>query len=81
MNDEKRVQLEALLETCRHLDAEIRYQPKYGHFIVMVQECGADPVSERMAHTIQETIQQKSAMYDRLVCYCFDPFSTMVYAI
>jgi len=81
MVDDKRAQLEAVLEVCRHLEAEVRYQPKYGHFTVMVLENSADPANERQAHIIQRTVQEKSAMYPRLVCFCFDPFSTMVYAI
>ncbi len=30
---------------------------------------------------IQETIKEQTAQYPNLVCYCFDPFSTLVYTV
>lgn len=81
MADEKKTQLEAVLKACRQLDAEVRYQPEYGHFTVMIREDGMAPADEQQARAIQEAIAEQSARFPRLVCYCFDPFSTMVYTI
>jgi len=39
------------------------------------------PYNEGPALAVQQEIQQKAAQYPNLVCYCFDPFSTLIYAI
>lgn len=77
----KHEQLTALLEKCSGLGAEIRYQPEYEHFTATVWEGWDDSLKEGEALTIQREIQQKAAQYPNLVCYCFDPFSTLVYTV
>ncbi len=81
MSDRKRHHLEAVLTVCEALGAEVRYRPECGHFTAMIWEDGAGAHSESGARSIQKKIQQKTAQYSNLVCYCFDPFSTLVYAI
>ena len=78
---EKQEQLEAMVAACGDVDAEVRYSPLHGHITIMVWEDGNNPENEMRALAIQQKIKQKSAQYPRLVCYCFDPFSTLVYAI
>ena len=33
------------------------------------------------ALAIQQEIQRTAAQYPTVVCYCFDPFSTLVYTV
>ncbi len=72
-------QLTELSAACRDLGAEVRYCPEYGHFTAMLWEDGK--LDEAQARSIQQTIQRSAARYPGLVCYCFDAFSTLVYAI
>lgn len=72
-------QLMELSEACRSLGAEVRYCPEYGHFTAMLWEDGT--LDEAQARSIQQTIQRLTARYPGLVCYCFDAFSTLVYAV
>lgn len=81
MNDGKQEQLEKMVAACRGLDADLRYRPESSHFTVLAWEKWDDPQSEDKAHLLQRQIQQMSAQYPNLVCYCFDPFSTLVYAV
>ena len=74
--DEKLRELSAF---CRNLGAEVRYHPEYGHFTAMLWE--EDQWSEAQARSIQEEIRQLTTSYPGLVCYCFDAFSTLVYAV
>lgn len=78
---EKQEQLEAMVAACGDVDAEVRYDPAHGHITIMVWEDGSDPANEQRALAIQRKIQQQSAQYPRLVCYCFDSYSTLVYAV
>lgn len=78
---EKQEQLEAMVAACGDVDAEVRYDPDHGHITIMVWEDGANPADEQRALAIQQKIKQQSTQYPRLVCYCFDPFSTLVYAV
>lgn len=71
--------LRELSAACRNLGAEVRYHPEYGHFTAMLWE--EDEWSEAQARSIQKKIQQLTACYPRPVCYCFDAFSTLVYAL
>lgn len=74
-------QLEAVCAACRELGAEVRYHPDDRYFTAMVWEGWQWPYNEETARTIQQQIQQYAAQFPNLVCYCFDPFSTLVYAI
>lgn len=75
----KEQQLTELSDACRDLGAEVRYCPEYGHFTAMLWEDGK--FDEAQARSFQQTIQRLTARYPGLVCYCFDAFSTLVYAI
>lgn len=79
MNKEK--QLDAMQAVCRELGAEVNYRPEYGHFTAMIWEDQDPSCDEGHARSIQNQIQQRTAQYPNLVCYCFDPYSTLVYAI
>ena len=80
-NDEKLRQLEHLCAACRELGAEVRYRPEYGCFTAMIWDGWSGPYYEGPAQAVQQQIQRKTAQYPGLVCYCFDPFSTLVYAV
>lgn len=71
--------LRELSAACRSLGAEVRYRPEYCHFTAMLWE--EDEWSEAQARSIQQKIQQLTACYPGLVCYCFDAFSTLVYSV
>lgn len=79
VNERQRFQLESLMAVCERLGAEVRYRPEQAHFTAMIWEDGAS--SEGYARSIQTRIQEKTAQYSDLVCYCFDAFSTLVYAV
>ena len=78
---DKEERLMELLAVCRGLGAEVSYHPEYRHFTAMIWEDQKPAVSEAAARSIQIEIQQRAAQYPGLVCYCFDPFSTLVYAV
>ena len=66
-----------LYDVCNALGADVRYSPEHGHLTVLAWESEG----EQRALFIQRQIQLATANYPELVCYCFDPFSTLVYAI
>ena len=74
-------QLEALLSYCTGLDLKIHYHPEDRYFTAIAWCPDRIFPSEEDAGAIQRQIQRKSAQYPGLVCYCFDPFSTLVYAV
>lgn len=69
------------MDHCRRLGAEVQYSPEYCHFTAMIWEDQCPSNGQEKALFIQKQIQERAAQYPRLVCYCFDPFSTLVYAI
>ena len=74
-------QLEEMIAVCRELGAEVEYHPEYGHFTAMVWDGWDLPHDVGMALSIQEQIYQRTAQYTSLLCYRFDTFSTLVYAV
>lgn len=74
-------QLEQLCELCQELGAEVRLHPEQRYFTAMVWDGWDWPHNEAPALAVQQQIQRQAAQYPGLVCYCFDPFSTLVYAI
>lgn len=81
MSKDKLEQLEAMLATCRGLGVDVRYSPEFRHFTAMAWENWSDSDNEERARSIQETIKEQTAQYPNLVCYCFDPFSTLIYTV
>lgn len=74
-------QLDELLAACGDLDADIRYCPANGYFTVLARGDwnSKDQVNEAIA--LQQKLKQLSEPYANIVCYCFDPFSTLVYVV
>lgn len=70
-------QLQKIVDVCHALGADVRYDPKYGHLTALAWE----NEGEERALFIQQQIQWQTAKLPGLVCYCFDPFSTLVYAV
>lgn len=66
---------------CQALGAEVRYHPSHRYLTAMFWDGWDPPYHEGPALAVQQKIQQKTAQYPDLVCYCFDPFSTLIYAI
>ena len=73
--------LAELSEVCRTLGAEVRYHPEQRYLTAMVWAESVQISNEGAAHMVQQQIQEKTAQYPGLVCYCFDAFSTLVYAV
>ena len=68
--------LQSISDLCSVLGADARYQPEYRHLVVLAWE----HEGEQRALFIQRQIQRQEDD-PRLVCYCFDPFSTLIYTI
>ena len=77
----QQTQLEAVCAACRDLGAEVRCDPERGYFTATVWDGWEQEEQKDSALAIQQTIQQETAQHDGLVCYCFDPFSTLVYIV
>lgn len=73
--------MEALVSACSGCGAEIRYHADNGYFTAMVWEDGTRPACVEEALAIQKAIRERTAQYPGAVCYCFDPFSTLVYMV
>lgn len=67
--------LQEISDICTALGADVRYSPEYEHLTVLAWESEG----EQRALSIQHQIQQQAAKHPGLICYCFDPFSTLVY--
>ena len=78
---DKSEQLHALMSACRNLGAEVNYCQERGYFTAMIWEEGGLSADIGRASSIQKQIQKETAQYPGLVCYCFDPFSTLVYMV
>ena len=70
-------ELQSISDVCNALGADVRYDPEYRHLIVLAWE----HEGEQRALFIQRLIQKQAEHYPELVCYCFEPFSTLVYMI
>ncbi len=81
MPEEKEQPLDVMYTVCRELGAEVRRDPGSRYFTAMVWDGWDSPYDEGRALAVQQEIQQKAAQYPGLVCWCFDPFSTLVYAV
>ena len=80
MDEQKTKQLKAMLGICQRLGAETRYHPEHRYFTAMVWTGWDTPCGMGEALAVQQKIQRIAAQYPAVVCYCFDPFSTLVYA-
>lgn len=81
MGDQPQAPLEMLAALCRELGAEVRYHPEQSYFTAMLWDGWGRPCSEGAALEVQQQIKIQTAQYPRAVCYCFDPFSTLVYLV
>ncbi len=79
-DNSKESQITALLHRCSDLPAEIRYQPEHMTITVTVPPPW-DTVAEQKALATQNTVKEWSEQYPNVVCYCFDSFSTLLYAL
>ena len=79
MDEQKTKQLKAMLGICQGLGAETRYHPEHRYFTAMVWTGWDTPCGMGEALAIQQEIQRTAAQYPAVVCYCFDPLSTLVY--
>lgn len=70
-------QFQRISDICSALGADVRYNQECRHLIVLAWE----DEGEQRALFIQQQIQRQTANDPRLVCYCFDLFSTLVYMI
>jgi hypothetical protein len=77
----KLLHLESLLAYSKELGAEVRYHPEHGYFTAMVWGGWDNAFDVKSAQAVQRQIQRQSAQYPGIVCYCFDAFSTLVYAV
>lgn len=81
MSEQPQAALEKLADLCRKLGAEVRYHPERHYFMAMQWEGWGAACSVGPAMEIQRQIKQMTAQYPGIVCYCFDPFSTLVYVV
>jgi hypothetical protein len=81
MPEEQEQPLDAMCVVCRELGAEVRRSPGSRYFTAMVWDGWGWPYDEGPALAVQKEIQRKAAQYPELVCWCLDPFSTLVYAV
>ena len=81
MDEQRMAPLREILEVCRNLGAETRYYPERRAFTAMVWTGWDTPCGIGEALAIQQEIQRTAAQYPSIVCYCFDPFSTLVYMV
>lgn len=81
MTEQKEAQLDVVCAACRELGAEVRRSPENHYFTASVWDGWEWPYDEDHALAVQQEIKRKTAQYPGLVCCCFDPFSTLVYAI
>ena len=77
----KAEQLEEMSSFCHALGVEVQYHPLHRYFTAMFWDGWELAYKEGPALAVQQQIQRKTAQYPDLVCYCFDPFSTLIYAI
>jgi len=79
--EQKMQQLESLCAICCELGAEVSYRPECRCFTAMVWDGWDWPHNEASTLAVQRKIQQQAAYYPDLVCYCSDPYSTLVYVV
>lgn len=81
MDEQGTASLRELLEVCRDLGAETRYYPERRAFTAMVWTGWDTSCGIGKALAVQQEIKRTAAQYPSIVCYCFDPFSTLVYML
>ena len=77
---EKDKQLSVLADMCDELPVIVRFQQDQQSVTVTIPPPW-DAAAEIKALEIQETIKEWSMQYPNVVCYCFDSFSTLLYAL
>lgn len=77
---EKDKQLSVLADMCDELPVIVSFQRDQQSVTVTIPPPW-DAAAEIKALKIQETIKEWSMQYPNVVCYCFDSFSTLLYAL
>ena len=83
-DDRKAAAMEELLdlmEACKELDAEIQFNARNLCFTAMVWQGWDSPDPHSKAKEIQMQIKELAKQYPQVACYCFDDYSTLLYAI
>ena len=78
MSVSKDEQFARMLDVCRSLDADVRYSKGDKRINILAWD---DPAHAELARSVQQTLLQQSAQNPNIVCYCFDEFSTLIYAV
>lgn len=79
MTQNKKEELLAVLDACVNVDADIRFHPEQHYFTVHLWPENKPDI--RQALELQNRLRELSKRYSHVVCYCYDAFSTLVYAI
>ena len=74
-------QLQEMMNTCRNLGTEVIHRSEHSHFTAMLWNDWELSRDETLALSIQNQIFERTAQYPDLVCYRFDPFSTLIYTV
>lgn len=80
MNVSKELQLMALYSLCCRLKADVRYSGGSNYFTVLVPPPWNEE-TKQTAQELQQKIKEWSKRYADIVCYCFDPYSTLLYVL
>ena len=75
------VELLELMSECKKLDAEVRFCASGEYFTVMVWRGWDSPDPQDEAKHIQTQVRELVGQYPQVACYCFDKFSTLLYAL
>lgn len=79
-NVSKEQQLMALHALCSRLNADVRYYDGDSYFTVLMPPPWKEETM-RSAQELQQKIKGWSEQYQDIVCYCFDPYSTLIYVL
>ena len=77
---EKDKQLSVLADMCYELPVLVTYQREQQSVTVTIPPPW-DAAAEIKALKVQDTIKEWSKQYPNVICYCFDSFSTLLYAL
>ena len=73
--------LEEMRRACVRLDADIRYHRAEGYFTAIVRGVQDNPEDLDKAKAVQEELKRLAGQFPGVICYCFDSFCTLLYAV